>query len=325
MLAARIHSPGGIENLKLDNIEEPEINDGEILVKIKLAGFNPLEYNLINGKVVYSVKPFPHIPGSEVLGEVLNDGRMVKKGDRVIIYNRIFDGNCDLCLSGRENLCYNGGLWGVITNGGLTEKILISERNVVKIPESIPDDIAVSIPIGALTAYHALRKANASAGKSILIYGASGNTGIFAAQIARIMGLRVYGVSRKTWVKDYGVLKTFLMDDIPETMSFDIVVNSLGSRFWESSISHVKQGGSLVSFGVLTGKETTLDIATLYTREIQIVGSTGGTRNDLMELLKIMETNQFRVPVAKKFKLEEIKDAISYYETVRDGRVLIEI
>jgi alcohol dehydrogenase len=325
MLAARIHSPGGVDNLKLDQIEEPEVSDGEILVKIKLTGFNPLEYNLINGNVVYSVKPFPHIPGSEVLGEVLNDGINVRKGDRVIVFNRIFDGNCDLCLSGRENLCYNGGLWGVETNGGLTEKITIDEKNLVKIPDSIPDELAVSMPIGALTAYHALKKANASAGKTILIYGASGNTGIFAAQISRIMGLRVYGVSRKSWVKDYGVLKTFLMDQIPESMIFDIVVNSLGSNFWESSISHVKQGGSLVSFGVLTGKEAKINIATLYTREIQIIGSTGGTRSDLIELIKIMETNQFRVPVAKKFKLDQIKEAISCYETTRDGRILIEI
>ncbi|MHB8372060.1 MAG: alcohol dehydrogenase catalytic domain-containing protein [Thermoplasmataceae archaeon] len=52
----------------------------------------------------------------------------VRKGDRVIVFNRIFDGNCDLCLSGRENLCYNGGLWGVETNGGLTEKITIIKK-----------------------------------------------------------------------------------------------------------------------------------------------------------------------------------------------------
>ncbi|EQD79342.1 Alcohol dehydrogenase GroES domain protein, partial [mine drainage metagenome] len=171
MIVARMHDSGGIENLRIEDIEEPEMVDEEILVKIRLAGLNPLDYNLIHGNVVYSVKPFPHIPGSEVIGEVISDGKVLKKGDRVMVYNRIFDGNCDLCLSGKENLCYNGGIWGVISNGGFTEKISIQEKNLIKIPEVISDELAVSTPIGALTAYHALKKANASAGKNILIYG----------------------------------------------------------------------------------------------------------------------------------------------------------
>ncbi len=90
-------------------MDEPS---GGIKVMVKKAGLNPLDYNLIAGKVVYGVSPMPHIPGSEIMGIAMDDGKNIKKGDRVIVYNRIFDGSCEMCISGNEHLCYNGGIWG---------------------------------------------------------------------------------------------------------------------------------------------------------------------------------------------------------------------
>lgn len=325
MKAARVYSPFGKENLKIEEIDEPTPSHGEVLVRVEKAGLNPIDYNLIHGKIVYNLQPVPHIPGSEVIGTVISDGLTVKKGDKVMVYNRIFDGSCEFCLSNREHLCKNGGIWGVVTNGGYAETIAISESNLFKIPSGLDEDTAVSVPIGALTSYRALLRAGASVGKSILIYGASGNTGIFAIQIAKAMGMDVYAVSRKKWLKDYGVADVFEAGEILETFTADIVMNSLGSDFWESSLKHVSVDGALVTFGVLSGREGKVDIANLYTREMRIIGSTGGTRKDLHDLLSIMKRHPMKAPVSKKFSLSNISEALEYYTENRDGRIVIEI
>ena len=104
----------------------------------------------------------PHIPGAETSGVVEEVGRLVtsvKRDDRVIVYNKVFDGTCDMCLNRCEMLCRNGGKEiGVITNGGFAEYIAVPEKNVFKIPEEMQWEIATSLPVTTLTPYHALKE-----------------------------------------------------------------------------------------------------------------------------------------------------------------------
>jgi len=126
----------GLEFLKLIDVEEPKITDHDVLIRVKVAGVNPIDYRAVSGGV--EVKPLPHIPGAELSGVVERIGNHVtniKEGDRVIVYSRVFDGTCDLCLNQSEMLCRNGGIIGVVTNGGFAEYISVPERNVFKIPE----------------------------------------------------------------------------------------------------------------------------------------------------------------------------------------------
>jgi D-arabinose 1-dehydrogenase-like Zn-dependent alcohol dehydrogenase len=72
------------------------------------------------------IKPIPHIPGAELAGIIEKVGDHVvtlKEGDKVVVYNSICDGTCDMCLSGNEMLCRNAGIVGVITNGGFADYI----------------------------------------------------------------------------------------------------------------------------------------------------------------------------------------------------------
>ncbi len=310
----------GTENLELKNLE-PSGNG--IRVKITHAAINPLDYNLINGKVVYGVSPMPHIAGSEVIGSAMEDGKEIKKGDRVMIYNRIFDSTCNQCISGNEHLCDNGGIWGVITNGGFQEIVSVPETNLLKIPEYITDVQAVSVPIAALTAYHALIRAKASPGEKVLYYGASGNTGILGMQIASIMGLEVYGVSESAIAKGYGAMEIFGRDSIPADFRADIVVNPLGASTFSSSMKHLKKMGRMITFGVLTGRNAEIDIAALYTAENSVIGSTGGTRKDLMSLLGIMKNHQIRIPVDSTFNFKDLPKGLKRYEEKHSGRILL--
>lgn len=324
MKGAVVYQPLGKENLKFEDISLPEPKSGEVRVKFERAGLNPIDYNVIAGKVVYNLQPFPHIPGSEVMGTAITDGEGIKKGDKVLVYPRLFCGRCDMCLSSREYLCRNGGLWGVMTNGGYAEEFNIRESNIFRVPEGMDHDMAVSLPIGGLTAYHALLRAGASPGKRVLVYGASGNTGLFAVQLASYFGMEVMGVSRKQWVKDYGASHVYEAEKVPSDLKVDIVMNSIGQKYWDDSINHLDTGGNLVTFGVQTGKEAGINIATMYTGEKSVIGSTGGSRKEMLDLIDLARREGLKARVARKFKLSSLSDALDYYPEVRDGRIIIE-
>ncbi len=315
----------GLENLKVKEVEPPKTQKGYIRVKPELAGINPLEYNVVGGKLLYGVNPMPHVPGSEIMGTSLEDGKNIRKGDRVVIYNRIYDGTCEYCVSGREYLCPNGGIYGVVSNGGYAEEISVKEENVFGIPDTISDYVAVSLPIDALTAYHALKESEARCGEHLVVYGASGNTGLFSVQLGRIMGMNVTAITRKKYLMEFGADQTYTMDNLPENLNADVLVNPLGGEFFGDSLKHMKRRGRMVTFGVLNGPTSTLHIGSIYTKELKIIGSTGGSRKDFKEIIDITEKNQLRVKVDKVFPLEEIGKAMEYFSGSREGRVLLKI
>jgi alcohol dehydrogenase len=313
----------GVENIKIKEVSTPNKERGFIRVKVKTAGINPIDYNVIAGKILYNLNPMPHIPGSEIFGEVAADSEHFKRGERVIVYNRIYDGTCDYCVSGKEYLCPSGGIYGVISNGGYAEEISIKEENVIRIPDNMAENVAVSLPIAALTPYHALRKAKARAGQSLLVYGASGNTGLFSLQLGKIMGMETYAVSSKNYLNNYGAKKTFEINHIPEDFKADMIINPLGGNLFSDSLNHVETGGSLITFGVQNGRDSTLDLGNIYTREINIIGTTGGSRKDIRDLIKLSETNQLRVNVDKIFPFDQLVEALKHFAQQRDGRVLL--
>ena len=107
MKAANFETP--VQNFDLIDIEEPKITDNYELIRVKVAGVNPIYFRAVSGGV--DVKPLPHIPGAELSGVVERIGNHVtniNEGDRAIVYSRVFDETCDLCLNQSEMLCKNG-------------------------------------------------------------------------------------------------------------------------------------------------------------------------------------------------------------------------
>ena len=209
MRAAIFETPG-LDNLKvIDNAEVPKIKDHDILVKIKTAGVNPID-NLVVSGMLPKIVPFPHIPGAESSGVVEQIGSHVnndniKVGDRVVVHNKVFDGTCDMCSNGLDMICRNGGLIGAITNGGFAEYISVPEKNVFKVPDDLNWDVAASLPVSSLTPYHALNEASVKLNEFLLVFGASGSTGMLAVQLGKKMGAKIIAVSRHNWIKtDFG-------------------------------------------------------------------------------------------------------------------------
>jgi NADPH:quinone reductase-like Zn-dependent oxidoreductase len=92
-------------------------------------------------------------------------------------------------------------LIGAIINGGFAEYISVSERNVFKIPDNLEWNTAASLPVTSLTPYHALKEASLKINEYLLVFGASGNTGMIAVQIGKKKETKVIAVSRDSWIK----------------------------------------------------------------------------------------------------------------------------
>ncbi len=320
--AAVLSKIGGLEYLSVRE-HQIEKEPDTILVRILQAGVNPVDYNLINGNIIYSINPVPHVPGSEAVGIAEESGRNVRKGDKVIIYPRLFDGTCVNCEKGMEEICFKGGLFGVNSNGAYSTRLYVKESNLF-VANQLDTDIAGSMPVGGLTAYHALMRMNPGEGESVLVYGASGNTGIWAVQIAKALGLKVFGVSGKKWLSGYGLDGIYPIDSIPADLKVDMVINSLGSEVFEDSFSHMMKGGRITTFGVYTGKKTQLDISAIYSNEFSVIGSTGGSRSDMAGLIAMASKNRFKMPVEKRFDLKRIKEALEAFKKKSTGRIVIE-
>ena len=335
-MKAAIFEEPGLENLKImDDVQEPKINHQDVLIKVKVDGINPIDYLVASGSRA-GINPIPHIPGAETAGiieEVGNQVSNLKKGDRVVVHNKVFDGTCDMCLYGLDMLCRNGGIIGVITNGGFAEYIAVPERNVFKIPDNLDWDMAASLPVTGLTPYHALNEAFLKINEYLLVFGASGNTGMIAVQIGKRMGAKVIAVSKNEWIKsDFGA--DYIINDynkvveqvkeITQGKMADVVLNSLGANTWDSSFNSTGINGRLVTFGGLTGGDVNLNVQSLYSKQIKLIGSQGGTRKELQELIDI--SKKLKVKVWKRFKLEDIREALQALSAKeRDGRILLDV
>ena len=172
MKAIRVHQFGGPDVLRLEEIPTPRPAAGQVLVQIHAAGVNPSDTYMRNG--TYTVKPpLPYTPGSdgagvvEAVGEGVDNGKV---GDRVYVAKTV--------------------------TGAYAEYALTLESQVHPLPSKITYTQGAGLWVPYGTAYHALYQcANARAGQTVLIHGASGGVGIAAVQMARALGLRIFGTA----------------------------------------------------------------------------------------------------------------------------------
>lgn len=328
-MKALVFEKGGIDNLEVKEVESPYIGRNDVLIEVKMAGVNPVDAFTVSSG---SGDPMPHIPGVEYAGIVKEVGSEVSNvdvGDKVTVYNRVYDASCKLCNAGLEMLCERGGILGMITNGGFAEEVTAPAMNVEKIPNGVSWELAASLPVAALTPYHALNRANLDNGENFVVFGASGNTGMFGVQIGEQKGANVYAISSKKWVTDFGAKDVFgyqeagqRVEEATNGNKADVVLNSIGQKTWETSLNTLGVNGRLVFFGALTGHDVNLPLNSIYGKQQQIIGSTGGTRKEFKDLVN--NSQNLTVKVWKIFELGDGVDALkSLNSSERDGRIMI--
>jgi NADPH:quinone reductase len=172
MKAIRVHQFGGPEVLKLEEVPTPKPQTGQVLVRIHAAGVNPYDTYMRNG--AYAIKPqLPYTPGSDAAGTIESVGAGIgkfKTGDRVYTAQTV--------------------------TGAYAEYALALEDQIHRLPKIISYEQGAGVWVPYGTAYHALHHfAKARASETLLIHGASGGVGTAAIQIARAMGMIVFGTA----------------------------------------------------------------------------------------------------------------------------------
>ena len=195
MKSARIVEPD--KPLQVAEMEIPEPKDAEALVKVKAVGVCHSDLHLWEGgydlgdgtfmKVTDRGVKYPVTPGHEIVGTVEKLGSNasgVSVGDEVLVYPWIGEGSCPACKVGNENLCDAPRSLGVFRDGGYSEHVLVPNSKYLAKVSGIDLESAASLACSGLTAYTAIKKANANSPNFLVIIGAGG-LGLMGVQIAK--------------------------------------------------------------------------------------------------------------------------------------------
>ncbi|MBD2433090.1 MULTISPECIES: NAD(P)-dependent alcohol dehydrogenase [Fischerella] len=313
MKAVVIHRYGSAEVLQYEDVAPPKIKPDELLVKVHASCINPVDWKIRKGMLrIVTGNKFPMVLGLDLAGEVVEVGANVTRftiGDS--IYGTLRPPN----------------------GGAYAEFAAVPESCAAIKPTNMSYIEAASIPIAGLTALQGLRdKGNIKSGQAVLINGASGGVGIFAVQIAKILGAEVTGVcSTKNleFVKSLGsdrVIDYTQQDFTQEPVQYDIIFDTVGKRSFSECKKVLKPSGIYVTTlptpeNILPGIVTTI----IPGKKAKLVLASANAR-DLVYLKELIEAGKLRTVIDRTYSLQDLAAAHTYSESERAiGKIAIAV
>ena len=190
MKALAFHQHGGLDTLGYQDVADPKIGDGDVLVRVRAAALNHLDLFVREGLPGLTL-PMPFWTGCDIAGEVVEVGAAVtdvRAGDRVAVNPNLSCGRCEFCRKGEHSLCVKYGILGEHTHGGLAEYVKVEGRHVVTLPQHVSCEHAAAFILVNMTAWRMLvTQARLRAGEDLLILGVGGGVSSAAVQIAIVL------------------------------------------------------------------------------------------------------------------------------------------
>ncbi len=324
MKATVFHEHGDSSVLRVEDVPQPTPGLNDVVVKVHACGVNRLDIYSRTGRT--KIAPMPHIAGSEVAGEIAALGEAVSglaTGQRVAIAPYLFCGRCEFCRSGEEVICLKSDIVGLGSQGGYAEYIRVPASSIVPLPQGVDYISAAAVGLAAITAWHMLTKqVPLTPGQDVLIHAAGSGVGSAAIQIAKLSGARVIttvGSAEKiAHARKLGADEVINYREqdffqevrrITNKRGVDVVVEHIGPDTWEKSVASLTRRGRLVTCGATTGNEGKTNLWNLFAKELSLIGSYGGTRQDLAEVLNLVATGRFQPVVDSTYTLEQIGEA----------------
>ena len=306
--------------LSYEDVEKPVPGPDEILVKVKAAGVNPLDYHFMRGSP-YMLRLMAGIGAPEDPRSGVDFAGVVESvGDNVSTFepgDAVFGG----------------------ANGAFAEYLTIPERYaVVKKPDNVSFEQAAGVAIAGVTALQALRdKGRLEAGQNVLINGASGGVGTFAVQIAKAMGATVSGVCSTRnvdMVTSLGADRVFDYKTEDYTRSdarFDLIVDMVGNHPPSTNVEVLESGGKLVLVGGPKGnwiapfkRPLQAMVSGWFVDEEIVTLFAGMNKEDMQTLADMMESGAVVPVIDQTYTLEDVPEAIRYSESGRArGKIIV--
>ncbi|MFI5058475.1 MAG: zinc-binding dehydrogenase [Candidatus Acidiferrales bacterium] len=334
------HGPPDV--LKFIDVPQPTIKSNEVLVRVKACALNHLDLWVRQGLPDVPF-PLPHIPGSDVAGEIAqigSDVTTVRVGQKVVLAPGVSCGKCPACVSGLDNRCRQFTNLGYMIDGGCAEFVRAPEVNCLPYPENLSFEEAAAVPLVFQTAWHMLvGRAELQPGEDVLILGAGSGVGSAAIQIAKLFGARVIATAgtdeklqkAKQLGADHGInhKSQKIRDEVRRITSkrgVDVVFEHVGAATWDESIASLAPSGRLVTCGATTGFDAKIDLRFLFSRQLSLLGSYMGTKSELQTVLKLVAAGRLKPIVDRVFPLAEAAAAHAYLESSSQfGKVVLRV
>ena len=343
MKAAVIHSHGGLDAVKVEDIAEPKAGDNDVILQVRSAALNHLDIWVRNGGRGPAME-MPHILGSDAAGIVVAIGSKVQGiniGDEVIINPGLYCWCCEHCISGQHSQCESFGIVGLSRPGTFAEKVAVPFYTIWPKPSHLDFNEAAALPLAYVTAWRMLfTRAKLMPGETILIHGIGGGVALAALQFAKLSGAEAIVTSssdeKLAKAKKLGADHTInyktagdvakTVQDITKGRGVDIVFDTVGAGTWETDFAVVRKGGRIVLCGVTTGAKTETNLQSLYWRQITVLGSTMGSSSDFRQMLKTVTAAKLKPVVDSVHPLHDIQKAMGRMEKGEQfGKIVLKI
>lgn len=340
MNATILREHGGPDVLRNEQLAVPEPGPGEVRVRIRAVALNHLDLWVRRGGPAFKLD-YPHRLGSDIAGEIdaVGPGAVAEVGSKVVVQPGLSCGRCAACLGGSDNLCRYYRILGENAQGGYAEYIVVPEVNLAPYPErlSFPEAAAVILPF--LTAWQmVVRKARIAPGETLLVQGAGSGIGVAAIQIAKLHGARVIATAgsddkvarAKALGADEGINYTTAdfaaaCRTLTGKRGVDAVIEHVGGDVFVGSIKAVRNGGRIVTCGATAGFHPAIDLRHIFFRQIEVLGSTMGSKADLLAVLGHVAAGRLSPVVHQVLPLSLAADAHRILEArAAFGRVVLE-
>ena len=304
MKAVAFDHHGGVEALAFGDWPDPIPDENDVIVRVRAVGLNYLDIFARRGMPNVTI-PLPFISGGDIAGEVEQLGSSVtgwRQGDRVVV-----------------NPKTPRGLIGEEVHGGLAERVRVPATHLLRMPEGLSFEVAAAIPINFATSLRMLTTiGHLKQGETIFILGASGGVGTACVQIAKMIGATVIAAAGSKeklkrlseigadHVVDYSA-GDFSRDvwTLTNKRGVDAAVNFTGGDTFVPSLRTSARRGRLLVCGATAGYAPAIDLRYLWRRELQVLGSTGYTQDDIGVALDLVAKGDLAPVISHRFPLAE--------------------
>jgi len=299
MRAVLIHQTGGPDVLHLEDVDRPEPDDGEVLIKVRAASVNPIDWKFRRGLIP---KRLPAVLGSDVSGTVeLSRAEAFVEGDEV---------------------------FGLAASGAYAEFATAAEGVIAKKLAGISHEQAAAIPVAGLTALQALfDRGGLTSGQTALIAGAAGGVGHFAVQFAKHAGARTIGTGssrNRDFVLGLGADEyiDYTSQDVAQAVNgVDVAFDTVGGDTTLSLLSTLRDGGVLVTIAGAAPEQAAAERGVRAERLVMSPSS-----EQLARIAELIAAGDVRVEIAQTYPLAEVQRAHELSESGHtSGKIILTV
>src|SRR5919107_408013 len=336
MKAVRLHELEGPEGLHYEDVNDPEPDSGEIVVKLHTAALNRRDVFASQG-MYPGVTPdiLPGIPGSDGSGEVAAKGDSAEgpdEGTEVVINPALYWGD-NPRIPGKD---YR--ILGIPDDGTFAQFVKVPADHVLPKPSHLSHEEAAAIPLAALTAYRALfTRGQLQEGETVFVPGIGGGVATFVVQMAKAAGATVFVSSgedeKLEQAKELGAEGgvNYNSEDWSKELKsmaggVDLSIDSIGGDAFNNMIQLAKPGGRIVVFGATAGPASKVMTISIALKNLDVFGTAMGNAQEFGDMLKFYEKHDLHPVINETFPLEEATAAQQHMEEGKGiGKIVLEI